>query len=104
MNDDENPPGPSYSRGSLDKIQPQSYNSEIASGTKDPKQKLRYRKLGLSQGQAQVQRESFPDNLAPEVPPMAQVDVSFANGLSLENEGQKVFQHYLLSSLSSLVI
>ena len=104
MNDDENPPGPSYSRDSLDQIQPQSYNSEIASGTKDPKQKLRYRKSGLFQGQAQVKRESFPDNLAPEVPPMAQVDVHFVNGLNLKNGGQKVFQHYLLNSLPSLMI
>lgn len=52
MNNVENPPGPSCSHGSLDKIQPQSYNSEIAFGTKGPKQKLRYRKSGLSQAQA----------------------------------------------------
>ena len=52
MNNDENPPGSSYSYGFLDKIQPQSYNSEIVSGTKGPKQKLRYRKSGLSQAQA----------------------------------------------------
>ena len=52
MNNDENLPGPSGSRGSLDKIQPRSYNSEIAFGTKGPKQKLRYRKSGLSQAQA----------------------------------------------------
>ena len=52
MNNDENPPGSSYSYGFLDKIQPQSYNSEIVSGTKGPKQKLRYRTSGLSQAQA----------------------------------------------------
>ena len=52
MNNVENPPGPSCSRGSLDKIQPQSYNSEIVFGTKGPKQKLRSRKSGFSQAQA----------------------------------------------------
>ena len=52
MNNVENPPGPSCSRGSLDKIQPQSYNREIVFGTKGPKQKLRSRKSGFSQAQA----------------------------------------------------
>ena len=75
-----------------------------AFGTKGPQQKLSCRKSGLSQAQAQVQRESFPDNLAPEVPPMIQVDVSLANGLNLENGDQKEFQQYLLNRLSSLII
>lgn len=37
----------------------------ISSGPESPKQKLTYRKLEASQVQAQVQKEYFPEELAP---------------------------------------